>query len=129
MTGHDDLTNGLKTEILDYEAGEWKQGPDYPFSGSGDRWAYRVKWLVHMIFFDNSIFRIAYYATAATADSVYIIGGYTAGLLRYTSTIAAYKDGNWENKGNLALARSDHGAITSGSTTMIVGGAQFSGDP
>ena len=23
---------GLKTEILDYEAGQWKQSADYPFS-------------------------------------------------------------------------------------------------
>ena len=26
---------GLKTEILDYEAGEWNQAEDYPFAGNG----------------------------------------------------------------------------------------------
>ena len=26
------LPNGLKTEILDYEAGEWSSAADYPFS-------------------------------------------------------------------------------------------------
>ena len=40
----------------------------------------------------------------------------------YTSTIAEYKDGNWKNVGNLAQARYGHGAITSGSITMVVGG-------
>ena len=37
VTGHDSSTNGLKTEILDYKAGEWKQGADYPFAGNGYR--------------------------------------------------------------------------------------------
>ena len=35
------LPNGLKTEILDYEAGEWKQAADYPFS-NGDRYVQLV---------------------------------------------------------------------------------------
>ena len=34
--------NGLKTEILDYEAGEWEQADDYPYS-TGDRYVNRVK--------------------------------------------------------------------------------------
>ena len=32
VTGQNSSTNGLKTEILDYQAGEWKQSTDYPFS-------------------------------------------------------------------------------------------------
>ena len=32
VTGQSSSTNGLKTEILDYEAGEWKGAADYPFS-------------------------------------------------------------------------------------------------
>ena len=32
VTGHYSNDNGLKTEILDYEAGEWKGAVDYPFS-------------------------------------------------------------------------------------------------
>ena len=39
VTGHYDYTNGFKTEILDYEAGEWTQKADYPFS-NGDRYVY-----------------------------------------------------------------------------------------
>ena len=35
-TGHHSETDGLKTEILDYDAGEWRQAADYPFS-NGDR--------------------------------------------------------------------------------------------
>ena len=32
VTGHNSNTNGLKTEILDYEVGEWSSAADYPFS-------------------------------------------------------------------------------------------------
>ena len=32
VTGHNSNTDGLKTEILDYEAGEWRQAADFPFS-------------------------------------------------------------------------------------------------
>ena len=35
VTGHDSSPNGLKTEILDYEAGQWNQAEDYPFAGNG----------------------------------------------------------------------------------------------
>ena len=39
VTGH---SSGLNTEILDYEAGQWKQAADYPFS-NGDRYVtYRM---------------------------------------------------------------------------------------
>ena len=68
------------------------------------------------------IFRISGYATASTDESVYIIGGYTAGSPDRTTAIAEYKDGNWKIAGNLAQARSGHSAITSGYTTMVVGG-------
>ena len=37
VTGHDSSTNGLKTEIFDFEAKEWSQLADYPFS-NGDRY-------------------------------------------------------------------------------------------
>ena len=72
---------------------------------------------------ENSfIFRITEYATASTSDSVLIIGGYTNGLPSRTSTIAEFSDGNWNIVGNLAQARRGHGAIASGSITMVVGG-------
>ena len=72
---------------------------------------------------ENSfIFRITEYATASTSDSVLIIGGYTNGLPSRTSTIAEFSDGNWKNVGNLAQARRLHGAVTSGSIIMVVGG-------
>lgn len=34
VTGSYDAPNGLTTEILDYEIGEWIQYDDYPFSNS-----------------------------------------------------------------------------------------------
>ena len=68
-------------------------------------------------------FRISYYATASTGQNVLIIGGYTySSLYPRTTTIAEYKYGNWKNVGNLAQGRHGHGAITSGSVTMVVGG-------
>ena len=76
---------------------------------------------------NSFIFRISDYATASTSDSVLIIGGLTRGSPSRTSTIAEYKDGNWKNVGNLAQARYGHGAITSGSVTMVVGGYPISG--
>ena len=71
---------------------------------------------------DKVIFRIAFYATASTDESVYIIGGYTAGSPKKITTIAEYKNGNWKRAGNLAQARYNHGAIASGYTSMVVGG-------
>ena len=70
-------------------------------------------------------FRISHYATTSINDSVFIIGGYT-GRGRDITTIAEYKDGNWSIAGNLAQARSGHGAITfarsTGYMTMVLGG-------
>ena len=34
VTGQESSTNGLKTEIFDFEAKEWSQLADYPFSNS-----------------------------------------------------------------------------------------------
>ena len=70
----------------------------------------------------KTFLRISNYATASTSEGVLIIGGYTDGSPSYTSTIAEYKDGNWKNLGDLTQSRSSHGAITSGSITMVVGG-------
>merc|ERR1711990_267087 len=106
VTGHYSLPNGLKTEILDYDSQKWEQLADYPFSTGN---------------------RIAYYSTTSTDESVLIIGGYTYGSPSIISIIAEYKNGSWTNIGNLAQARYGHGAITSGSITMVVGGYPFSG--
>ena len=77
----------------------------------------------HIIHF----FRIAYYATTHTEDSVYIIGGYTNGLPTKTSTIAKYKNDIWTIAGNLKHGRRNHGAITINERTMIIGGIRNSG--
>ena len=72
-------------------------------------------------------FRISRYATAQTDESVFIIGGDPGNYPYYSSTIAEYKNGNWKNIGNLAQARRGHGAITSGSVTMVAGGESNDG--
>ena len=117
VTGENSGTNGLKTEILDYQAGEWKQAAEFPFSNLN-----RCVQVNYKSFTCNSIFSISCYTTASTDESVYIIGGYTNGSPSYISTIAEYKDGDWKNVGNLRQGRHRHGAITSGPTTMVVGG-------
>ena len=120
VTGQDSSINGLKTEILDYAAGKWVGAPDFPFS-NGDR-------LVIYITLDIlSMLRISCYATASTDESVFIIGGYTKGSPDVTSRIAEYKNGKWIDGGNLAQARYGHGAITSESKTVIIGGTHNEG--
>ena len=132
VTGQDSATNGLKTEILNLGSGEWEQAGDYPFS-YGNRYVSKdfiETHSTHRILSQKQyyklIFRIAFYATASTSESVLIIGGYNGGS--YISTIAEYKDGSWKNVGNLAQARHAHGAITSGSSTMVVGGYPNDGE-
>ena len=78
----------------------------------------------------NIVFRIAKYATTSSEESVYIIGGYNGesdGVSDVSSVIAEYKNDEWFNIGNLQQARSSHGAITSGSWTMVIGGGSADG--
>ena len=122
ITGNDQYwtETGLKTEILDYDAGKWKEAADYPFS-SGDRYLRRKS----IIIYDSKYFRICYYATASTKHSVYIIGGYTKSkdfFSQRSSTIAEYSNDKWSIAGSLKQARSDHVAFKHGGQTMIVGG-------
>ena len=99
-----------KTEIFDNDSKKWNVAADYPF---------------------NSGKQISMYATTSTEESVFVIGGFTnisqEGLR--TSTIAEYKDDEWNNAGNLKQARQAHGAITSCSLTMVIGGESIDGTP
>ena len=74
--------------------------------------------------------RITYYATTSTEESVYIIGGWTDDSLTVgrTPIIAEYKNDEWYNAGSLKQSRHGHGAITSGSLTMVIGGSSTSPD-
>ena len=69
-------------------------------------------------------FRISHYATSSTENSVYIIGGYAASP-NNIPIIAQYKNDEWHNVGNLKQGRHGHGAITSGSLTMVIGGYDY----
>ena len=64
VTGHHSSTNGLKTEILNYEPEEWEQAGDYPFS-NGDRYVsndfmknnlHEKKIMKNQYHLDNSIY-------------------------------------------------------------------------
>ena len=79
---------------------------------------YRIKYCFNPLCF---ILRISYYATSSTESSVYIIGGFTNSPYNIP-IIAQYKNDEWYNVGNLKQTRHGHGAITSGSLTMVIGG-------
>ena len=129
VTGGYSDTVGLKTEILDYDAGQWNNADDYPFS-NGDRFIFTIifyhlscKHLLQVNFdqFDLiSYFRVSHYATTSTDTSVYIIGGWTGSS--YSSKIAKYSDGFWSEPGRLKRARNGHGAITIEKIRIIIGG-------
>ena len=75
----------------------------------------------------NPHFRISKYGTTSTAESVFIIGGYTKVSPYRSSTIAKYSDDVWTKSGSLKEARLGHGAITIEGITMIIGGLDGSG--
>ena len=89
--------NHAKAEIYFAENDEWVSAPDYPFHTALDA-----------------------YATASTITSAYIIGG-RDGESRPHDTVAKYNNG-WYLAGTLNQKRSESGAITIGSQTMILGG-------
>ena len=60
------------------------------------------------------------YSTAATSDAAYIIGGYQDEWS--SATIAEFRNNQWRKLGDLAKGRSEHGSISVGPRTMIVGG-------
>ena len=71
-------------------------------------------------------FRQVYrYSSAATDEAAYIIGGYQGS--NYSPTIAAFKNDNWRKLGDLSQARQNHGSISIGHQTMVVGGTTYSG--
>ena len=69
---------------------------------------------------DKFILRIGYYASVSTDDAVLIIGGQHS---VFSSIVAEYKDGRWNNIGNMARPTAGHiRAIRSGSNIMLLGG-------
>ena len=96
-TGCQEYDNcSVATEILDMHTLQWQNGTDYPFSPT----------------------RIYRYSTASTPDAAYIIGG------RYTQDIIAeFKEDKWRQAGTLQQGRQQHGSISFGSDTMVVGGS------
>ena len=61
------------------------------------------------------------YAATATQDAAYIIGGYWT-----QDIVAEFKNDQWFRAENLKRGRYDHGAITIGKKTMIIGGDERS---
>ena len=68
--------------------------------------------------------RIYAYATVSTDQGVLVIGGRDHGPEHETTIVAEFRDGNWNNIGNLARKRAYHNAIKSGSEIMVIGGVE-----
>ena len=61
---------------------------------------------------------ISAYSTANIPDATYIIGGY------YTpNLVAEFRNDQWAKLDDLYYGRYNHGSITVGTRTMIVGGS------
>ena len=78
-------------------------------------------------------FRIGWYSTTSTAESVFIIGGKSTAHRDLTdkipsssyfdvSTIAEYKNGKWRKIGDMVQARRSSIAYIFGSSMKIIGG-------
>ena len=77
-------------------------------------------------FWKNFYFRgISSYSTTQTLDSVYIIGGY---VTQNTGIVAEFNDNQWRQLDNLNQPRAEHGSITVGDQTMIIGGFYTDGE-
>ena len=71
------------------------------------------------------MFRISNYATASTNIAAYVIGGLNG--YNQVSTIAEFKNNNWQNIGNLNEPKNCLSAIFHNGEYMIVGGNVDSG--
>ena len=68
--------------------------------------------------------QISYYSAASSPDAAYIIGGYQDE--DYSTTIAEFKNNQWRKIGDLTQGRNNHGSISVGLRTMVVGGVTSS---
>ena len=62
---------------------------------------------------------ISDYSTAHTDDAIYIIGGVTG---ESRSTVAQYKNDQWQKLSNLQRGRHLHGSIKIADQIVIIGG-------
>ena len=89
----------VATELLDMTTMKWSDGPNYPFASS-----------------------ICFYSTTQTSEAVYIIGGCGKGGYGM-EIVAEFKNDRWSRLRNLNQQRFDHGSISIGDYTLIVGGS------
>ena len=64
--------------------------------------------------------RYSHYAVSSTNQAAFFIGGYDGSS--QLSVIAKYENDNWSLHGNLKRRRANHGSITNGITTLVIGG-------
>ena len=66
--------------------------------------------------------RISEYSTASTHDAAYIIGG-----AYQNSIVAECKEDQWNQLASLNKGRRDHGSLSVGDQTIIIGGEAYGG--
>ena len=63
---------------------------------------------------------MSYYSVASINHAAFFIGGWDGSSS--ISIIAKYENDAWSVHGNLKRRRANHGSITSGTTTIVIGG-------
>ena len=66
--------------------------------------------------------KYSYYSVSSTNQAAFFIGGRHGSSLPPSSIIAKYENDNWSLHGNLKRRRANHGSITNGITTLVIGG-------
>ena len=84
-------------------------------------WVSSIGIYISRFFIKAIIYRsISYYSTASTSEAAYIIGGISG-----SDIIAEFKNDMWRLLGKLPKGRQEHGSISLGDETMIIGGGAF----
>ena len=73
-----------------------------------------------IVFLTVYLRKISLYSVASTSAAAFVIGGNDGSS--YFDVIAKYDHGQWSRYGNLQKSRSNHGSITSGTDTLVIGG-------
>ena len=71
--------------------------------------------------------RITGYSTVSTDDAAFIIGGSRSEGWPNNDAIAEFRNDQWQYLGTLRTGRHDHGSITIGTDTLIIGGLPYGG--
>ena len=101
---------------MNLQNGQWKSGPNYPFSSMYDN---DNKMIIYM--FKLILLSIYGYATASTDTAAYILGGIDDHDKRL-STIAEYRNDKWTKYSDLRSKRYRASTLFLNGEFIIIGG-------